>query len=855
MNATNYFQSYEKYFWLWEDEAEVLAIKGGSTIVYTEELIPILDSIAENGLPSFGSILLTMIAINKTEVNSLDFVYNILSSLKFKEQYIDSYLKESFDFLIILQSLPVEYKTGKRKQILFTTIFENAHNKIKSSTSIGIVNVLREKKRRTRFQKLNTLTENVFAKDIKIIHLLSQKYTSIQSIIEAMGNLPEIEEALLPQLDTRSTTEKNYKDFVEELMDISQTFQIGALIKPIWAGFSVPIFNAHPSEQPLGGVSDLSNKGDFDKLLISEFANDDLLFMSRLANNEALYFRREMPPVTDKLQRIILIDISLKTWGIPKIIAYACSLAISKHPKSKSESKLFLVGDTFLPLEYEKASQVIDGLQQVALGLNAQKGTAAFLETYKQKGQLEIFYITTPDGLKYPEVARLLAENHSVFRYIITTNVEGNIHFYKNKNNAFKHFQTIKLPLGKLWQKPLKPFEQKHIPYAHDSKEVYPLLLPLPNKRSRLIPIGNEVYFVSNKCLFRIVNFGNQTNKKGCELVLKNVPANSNYELGKTAKGRLLFLSFNPQNREVIITDLETLQFAKVFFNKWKSTRTKEFIFLREQFTFLIRNPDVYTFNPKFETKIIEIEKKEYNSGVFNDHYIERQKQCIDLNADFKGLAFNVLKNLKDVYISEENRLVFNSHQLQFLYGMQHLHFCYYNSLNKEPKVRAKYDSSKRAYVFIEGSEISVNENGLFTLKSSNANIPAIYISSAIDNLLGVATETYFAGHDFFYSLPYVTFRLQSNGLEKITTFKILKTYCGIGLKDAKEIIDAAPIQFAVYMKNDDAEKMREELNAIGYEIVYYGNKKEQTIISSQEFYDTYVQKFITQILQYESKN
>lgn len=65
-----------------------------------------------------------------------------------------------------------------------------------------------EKKRRTRFQKLNTLTENVFAKDIKIIHLLSQKYTSIQSIIEAMGNLPEIEEALLPQLDTRSTTEK-----------------------------------------------------------------------------------------------------------------------------------------------------------------------------------------------------------------------------------------------------------------------------------------------------------------------------------------------------------------------------------------------------------------------------------------------------------------------------------------------------------------------------------------------------------------------------------------------------------------------------------------------------------------------
>jgi len=553
-----------------------------------------------------------------------------------------------------------------------------------------------------------------------------------------MGDLPEIEDELLPQLDTRSTTEKNYSDFVEELMDNSQTFQIGALIKPIWAGFSVPIFNAHPSEQPLGGVSDLSNKGDFNKLLVSEFANDDLLFMSRLANNEALYLNREMPPITDKLQRIMLIDISLKTWGIPKILGYASSLAISKHPKSKNESKVFLVGDTFLPMEYEKVSTVVDGLQQVALGLNAQQGIAAFLESNKQNKQLEIFYSTTPEGLKYPEIARLLAENDTLFRYIITTNIEGNIHFYKNKNNAFKHLQTIKLPLEKLWKKPLKPFEQKNIPSVPKSKEVYPLLLPIPNKKSRLIPVGNEVYFISNRSLFRIVNLANQTNKKGCELVLKNVPTNSKYELGKTAKGILLFLSFNPQNREVINKILGTLQCSKVFFNEWKSTRFNEFIFLKEQFTFLIRNPDVYTFNVNFETKIIEIEKKEYNSGVFNNDYTERQKQCIDLNADFHGLAFNVLKNLKEVYINEENRLVFNSHQLQLQYYMQHLQFYHYDRMSKEPKVKAQYDSTKKAFVFNEGSEISVNENGFFTLKSSNADIPSIYISSTKDNFLRV---------------------------------------------------------------------------------------------------------------------
>ena len=116
-----------------------------------------------------------------------------------------------------------KYKTGKRKLILLSSIFEDSHNRINSSTSIGIVNFLKEKKGRTRFQRLSVLTENVLARDFKVLQILSRKFTNIQSIIDAMGDLPEIEEELLPQLDTKSTTEKNYKDFVEELLGNSQT--------------------------------------------------------------------------------------------------------------------------------------------------------------------------------------------------------------------------------------------------------------------------------------------------------------------------------------------------------------------------------------------------------------------------------------------------------------------------------------------------------------------------------------------------------------------------------------------------------------------------------------------------------
>ena len=89
-----------------------------------------------------------------------------------------------------------------------------------------------------------------------------------------------------------------------------------------------------PGDQPLGGFSDLSNKGDFDKLLISEFANDELLLLSRVANNEALVLHREIPPGTDDLQRVVLLDVSLKSWGNPRILAYATMLAIARHPRT-----------------------------------------------------------------------------------------------------------------------------------------------------------------------------------------------------------------------------------------------------------------------------------------------------------------------------------------------------------------------------------------------------------------------------------------------------------------------------------------------------------------------------------------
>ncbi|RYE13081.1 MAG: hypothetical protein EOP45_21785, partial [Sphingobacteriaceae bacterium] len=208
----------------------------------------------------------------------------------------------------MLSELPVEYKQGRNRLLLFQTLFESCHNRLSNKTARRIISDYR------------TITVEK-QKDIK-------------------------------ELNSNLNQKEKQRDWVQQLVEEHATNPIGVLINYIWSALSIPFHNSLPSKQPLGGVSDLTNKGDFDKLLISEFANDDLVFLSRLANNEALYLNREVPPVNNNVKRVIIIDISIKTWGTPKAIAYAVMLAIAKHPKTDIECIAFSVGDTFLPISF-----------------------------------------------------------------------------------------------------------------------------------------------------------------------------------------------------------------------------------------------------------------------------------------------------------------------------------------------------------------------------------------------------------------------------------------------------------------------------------------------------------------------
>ena len=60
---------------------------------------------------------------------------------------------------------------------------------------------------------------------------------------------------------------------------------------------------------------------------------------------------------------------------------------------------------------------------------------------------------------------------------------------------------------------------------------------------------------------------------------------------------------------------------------------------------------------------------------------------------------------------------------------------------------------------------------------------------------------------------------LKSAGANKIAVIKVVRAATGLGLKEAKEIVDNAPKALKEGISKDDADKLAEELKAAGAEV------------------------------------
>lgn len=413
MEFQKYFQSFTDYFWEWDNQIfssesvfETITIPNGQTIGYEKFVFEVLEFLSYNSIPPFGTLLLTIAATNHESDQAIDMIHTWAKSKEMTKSFPIEYsfrLGASVGFLRQLSALPDEYKTGEKRLKLFQTIFDECHNRISSEKARKILDEYKNHRHHlVRAGVKDPFNEANFLKDFKTLALLKVRFPTVRSILDAMENIPYKE--LNDKLENEILEEKNTSEtatFVEQLIENDNTFQVGSLIKRLWSGLNIPLHHSHPSEQPLGGISDLTNKGDFDKLVISEFAYDDDVFMSRIANNEALYMQREVPPEADKFERILLIDNTLKNWGNPKILAFASAIAIARHPKTAIECQVYVVGEDFKEIAVTNVNEVINSLSELSGKLDCSAGLKSFfLENKINSKNQEVFLFSSEESLK-----------------------------------------------------------------------------------------------------------------------------------------------------------------------------------------------------------------------------------------------------------------------------------------------------------------------------------------------------------------------------------------------------------------------------------------------------------------------
>lgn len=766
MDVKDYFQSYENYFWEWTTDEDVPDVSGYNennlisipnigAVVYRPYLIEILKEFQLIGLPALSPLLLALYATNEGYLDLKGIKTELRKNPLTMQKYVGDWIKPAFQFLETLKSLPSNYKKGRNRIFLLQTIFSNKFNAVSVKQSEYIVNVfLRNPQKIAHSAQKIELTVATFSKDLRILASLNNKFPTTESIIEAMKgiiDIPELEDEVVQE----ETTVETDKDFIHELIEEPKTFQIGSLIKRIWSGLKIPLRHLSPGEQPIGGISDMTNKGDFNRMLLSEFANEDEIFMNRVANNEALYIQREIPPEENIFERIILIDTSLKNWGTPKVLGFASAIAVIKHPKAHSECKVFALGQTNIPISLDKVDEVIENLNQVSSVLEVSHALEKFFDEEHTEKDLEVFFITHQENIVNQKLQKVIHENRDRLKFLVTTSSDGELNFYKHHKGTRTHIQKIVLPLQELWANPPQRRQKGDNNSSKNWKRTdvpinYPILFPAPVNKIATFLYEGEFYILSNKKqLLRTYLSDNYYNKNyydyykihhGCEVLIEDISVKpkGQFALARNKQQEFILCQYQPDKKLISKLNLNTKEYSELNLTGQRD--------LPRSFKLTYFNRKFYLRNEEspwiFE---INIDGNINFESVKNDFEIDKNISKVDTELNkLSNSGIKILNNFSNIGINTEKRLVILNNELTKLYDSS------ITLYRNRHQLRIHADQNKNRFTFSDGSEIITDSRGMLTFKSSNKNIPEFYMPSTDYGFLALATNTEFGGSEYY---------------------------------------------------------------------------------------------------------
>lgn len=346
-----YLRPTRECFWKWDDLGDVISWQNNETIAFRQELVQVLESLLPYGLPRFGTVLLA-IAANREGWSVMPRMREHLEELlqrsdEPKQEKVRNQINEALQRLetFHLQSKQ-QGMTSHHRVLLLERILRDLPNRLSQEKSLAVVRMLQNRPTKDPATDYLSIQQNAdgirsLILDLKTICHLAVKEDESKNwqldfdLIEATG-LDEIPKSSEDEL----SLPEQIRALVESLTEDDEFSSIANLVNQLMGLVSIPQPLVDPVTQSLGGVSDLSNRGRLDQLLLSELVHDDLTLAVRVALREALYLQREFTPDDGNLHRVIVLEGGIRTWGIPRVFLLSLALAAAATSNPKNQLSL-----------------------------------------------------------------------------------------------------------------------------------------------------------------------------------------------------------------------------------------------------------------------------------------------------------------------------------------------------------------------------------------------------------------------------------------------------------------------------------------------------------------------------------
>ncbi len=810
MTKDNYFREYIDNYWTYDENEKVFSV-GRVTVIYEEHLKELIDLVKVDGLPPFGTLLMLLAAAGVNAPNNYLYLVEHLKSLG--DEGISKMAEEAGLLLQKIAGLSRSYKQGKNKSLLIRTLVRGAHNMINRKSANQVVEGFKKEGFYSPiFKRKVKKTSQSICNEIRILSLINRRFENSDAIANEMAGIY----TLVPEdIETEEEATEGEAGIVEQMLTKHETSKSGALVERIWSSANIPMHHKVPSGQPFGGVADITNKGEFDKLLISEFANDDVTFVSRLANKEAMYFHREAPPTKSNQGRVILLDLSLKNWGTVRKLAFAIMVAIKHNPKSEYECETFGVGNRYYDFDLSDINGIIDAVQVLDASLSAVKGLEDFFDSVDCK-EKEVFFISTKECYESLAVQKLIADRDNPFDYLIHPNMEGKVEVYKKFKRGKKLHQSFIIPLHKLWNE----IEKKTIPVDADSYQgrvsklmtPFNILLPSPANNKETLVCGSEVFKITSEGYLLSIYPSKETHMQpGWDLLHTSIPMGGLRCIGRERNsGNWIYITLKIKKSEITLLNV-TKDKVQIAQNDYLSTVKNGNLFYDNFYFYYFNN--MIGFRIEMHDTKVQMKLDHTQLSIIKEKYVKYQEQKSNVNRA-NIYCDTVFKNYNSVGVDVSGQLIINSTRL-VLNANNILKFRH-SKIKLVIHIEAVRNMNGD-FVFPDGSMVTPYAGGVVRLRSGDSGIPDIHIISMIEYGLAATCNSDFSGNQRFYK--YAT-----------TLWK----------RSAK----TEPY----FVESSDNLTIRED-------DVQISTNQEYRSIPMHAFYNSYIQKYIQHIRDYARKN